>query len=531
MTTLIEDIILNDDDELFQTVQLSESLVNFDKFKLSDVIYNFSILIDIRITALELYYNFEGDNSIELVNKITGIYQFSGSKILENYLFKICEKSKISSFLKLECAKSLHNFNEGKEDNDPVHVSGYISINNVCKDNINFMYLATPCKIDAICLLMKSDIFKNECRNYFIDIINNVLIDCNFRYKTILSLEKKDIKNKDFYLKESCIEFLDRNTNLITYRILSAQYLLQNCNLNNEIKKLVENILLMFRNDETLTYNKRSEESETLIRYGSDENKIRARHIITVLGREGQTIIKTVFSNAQNVHVEEIEKSVLDILDKLNNIPLKNNNERDLTFEFIEKQINDIIEERKKTQSSPDQLNNFEKIKISLNRINLDRALYSKYNCSLVNILVKVYSYIITSDSKYILIERLLEELIEMSGTCSTGFASRIINTISGFENFSIRISFEDQISSNIFGRLNSKIRDIEDEDIKNNILEEMTTNSITEKSNFYTFFISVIPTIKEEMYQEFKDYMEDTEFDFYMIKAISLYQYGDKFL
>ena len=519
MTTLIEDIILNDDEQ-YDDLNKEMLLVNFDKNKLFDVIYNFSILIDIRITALELYYNFEGDNTIELINKITGIYQFSGSKNLEHFLFKICEKSKISSFLKLECAKSLHNFNEDRE-------YGYISINNVCKDNINFTYLATPCKIDAICLLMKSDIFKNECRTYFIDIINNVLIECNFRYKTILSLEKKDIKNKDFYLKESCIEFLDKNTNLTTHRILSAQYLLQNCDLNNDIKELVENILLMFGNDENLTYNERADASDTLLRFGSDENKIRARHIITVLGREGQTIIKTVFNNAQNVHVEEIEKSVLDILDKLNNIPIKYN----ITFEFVEKHINDIIEERKKTQSSPEKLNNYEKIKISLNRITLDRALYSKYNCSLVHILLQIYSYIITSDSKDILIERLLEELIEMSGTCSTGFASRIINTVSGFENFSIRISFEDQISSNIFGRLNAKIRDIEDEDLKNDILEEMTVSSITDRRNFYTFFISVIPTIKEEMYQEFKDYMEDTEFDFYMIKAISLYQYGDKFV
>ena len=45
--------------------------------------------------------------------------------------------------------------------------------------------------------------------------------------------------------------------------------------------------------------------------------------------------------------------------------------------------------------------------------------------------------------------KRMLEELEEMSATCSTGFASRLINVISGFGEFNIRISWEDQIIAN----------------------------------------------------------------------------------
>ena len=233
MTTLIDDIILNDDNINSEVLILD----GMDKNKLSEVIYNFLVRIDYRIKALELYYDSEKEDTIEIINKITGIYQFSGSKILESFLFHICEKSDISSFLKFECAKSLHSFDENKD-------YGYIAINNVCKD-INFEYLATPCKIDAVCLLMKSDVYKIECRNYFCSIINDSNIECNFRYKTILSLEKKTyIKNKDFYLKESCIEFLDKHTNLITHRILSAQYILQNIDLTEtlDIKEFVENL-------------------------------------------------------------------------------------------------------------------------------------------------------------------------------------------------------------------------------------------------------------------------------------------------
>jgi hypothetical protein len=60
--------------------------------------------------------------------------------------------------------------------------------------------------------------------------------------------------------------------------------------------------------------------------------------------------------------------------------------------------------------------------------------------------------------------KRLFEELEEMSGTCSSGFATRLINVISGFGQFNIRISYEDQIVANFTGRLNTEARKISEE-------------------------------------------------------------------
>jgi hypothetical protein len=105
-----------------------------------------------------------------------------------------------------------------------------------------------------------------------------------------------------------------------------------------------------------------------------------------------------------------------------------------------------------------------EKITVAMRRIFMDRALYSKFNNSLINILLKIYNYIqIQEDEsiKFQLYKRMLQELEEMSGTCSSGFASRLVNIISGFGNFNIRISFEDQIISNFSGRLNAFARTI----------------------------------------------------------------------
>ena len=63
------------------------------------------------------------------------------------------------------------------------------------------------------------------------------------------------------------------------------------------------------------------------------------------------------------------------------------------------------------------------------------------------------------------MLKRLLQELEDMSGTCSTGFISRLLNTISGFGDISISISFEDQLIANFTGRLNAYARRITESD------------------------------------------------------------------
>ena len=91
----------------------------------------------------------------------------------------------------------------------------------------------------------------------------------------------------------------------------------------------------------------------------------------------------------------------------------------------------------------------------------MDRALYSKYNCTLIAILLKVWTYLSSHESKDEMKKRLLEELNDMAGICSTGFAERLINVISGFGDFNFRISFEEQIVGNFSGRLTARAKNI----------------------------------------------------------------------
>ena len=157
--------------------------------------------------------------------------------------------------------------------------------------------------------------------------------------------------------------------------------------------------------------------------------------------------------------------------------------------------------------------------------------------------------------------KRLIEELVEMSGTCSSGFAGRLVNVISGFGDFNLRISFRDQIIANFTGRLNAKAKDIANplkidinrklyciKEISNleiptanhnylnalssfqeEVLEEMsiTANDYASRLNFLKFFRKNMLSIREELYIEFKPHITDCDFDLYFRAAISSYETG----
>ena len=214
---------------------------------------------------------------------------------------------------------------------------------------------------------------------------------------------------------------------------------------------------------------------------------------------------------------------------------------------------------------------------MSLNRIEMDRSLY--LNSTTSKILIKLYSYIQKNEHVEQLEKRLLEELEEMTGKCSSGFVSRLCNTLSGFGDLNIYVSFEDQIIACFVGRLNSYIHKISNKDspfyndklydmlnlylksisydrytvntpLKNiiddylkydreskinkaieyfqeQVLNEMTlnTNKFDDRKNFLLFFGTYLPNLRQELWEEFKDYMDEFIFDLTIRKAISTYE------
>ena len=638
MSTLLENISQVSSLNSKVTINGNESSDELLKY-----ILNFSLDNEVRIQALENYYSIVKEDTIELISRVTGMYQFSGTKIIQNFLYYIClHDINISVFLKLECSKSLLSFFEFEEeiekddDKDMIEIKtesnklitqrnsdrelmGYKALNCVCKKLSIEKDFPSPCKIEAICMLMGNDTYINESDLYFKEFINDDQIDCDYRYKSILSLEKKSqIKNSKFHIKNSCLEFLNNKKNKTMYRILSGQYLLQN--LKNDEHKLSEetieniyNILYSFSTDTELDYNLRADAADTLLTLGTEDYKIKAREIIMLLGQiEG--VVRNMYDNAQNVHTKEIEKSVGEILEYLLLYPTLLIEENPIDYNYVSNKIDNILKDELPNKEVPEDVESTEKclnckiklenrsnkycseqcmlmfdkhkkIRVSLNRIEMDRTLYSKYSSNLSNILVKLWSYVNNNDFKEAMIQRLIEELEDMSGTCSTGFLSRLINTLSGFGELSIRISFDDQIISNFTGRLNMYARKLTDsdsifrndnlkdvielyiysnkihmnypkvrsmkelineylkedkdnkiniilEDFEEQVLNEMMleTNKFNDRRHFLMFFRAYMLRIREELYEEFKDHVTDTEFDLCIRKAISSYE-GVNFL
>ena len=225
-----------------------ENEIIIDYNNLKSYIFDFSIENKLRIELFQYFcsINTENDN-MELLSRLIGIYHFSGLKILENFLFCLCTSENIPHILKFESAKSLLLFSETLEpilkndSDDEIKIktenntvikkinlqlleNGYKSLNIVFQNlNNNEAKLSTPYIIDTLCILIKSEKYNKECDIYFRNIINDNKIDCDYRYKNILSLEKKNIPSFKFFITNACLDFLKNNKNMIMYRILSSQ--------------------------------------------------------------------------------------------------------------------------------------------------------------------------------------------------------------------------------------------------------------------------------------------------------------------
>ena len=145
-----------------------------------DDIFDLSIEDHIRIKLLEEYYLKNKDNTIEIISQLGGMYQFSGTKLLEKYLYIIACNSSISNFLKVESVKSLLSFIEFEEDihdddeetfkqikiesnneiknrNNLRQNKAYEALDIVCNNLSNDAELSTPYKINVICMLMNNE--------------------------------------------------------------------------------------------------------------------------------------------------------------------------------------------------------------------------------------------------------------------------------------------------------------------------------------------------------------------------------------
>lgn len=513
-TTSLSDLLGKKD------TQIPEEKIYLDPENITKTIVDFSISEETRLEALNIYYkNFGRNDSIEIINRLSTMYQMSGTTILKKYLFSICTKSNIDPFLKSISAKGLYMFDE-KDD------TGYQAVDKVIPMMNNDSTIGTPYKIEFVKILMNSKNYRQNARDYFCQIISDQNIECDYRYKAILSLDK----NHAYFSKEACVEFVQDKKNETLYRILAGQNILQNYDDGKVVRNMVEKIMFFFAKDTSMPYNLRADATDVLLQLGSDDAKKEAEKIIMKLGQDNGSVI-TLYDNAQNVHTQEISESVNRALEFLHTFKILEVNGIPISVSYVEKQLKKLLK-KKKAEMKVKKGENFpleEKVKVTMNRILIDRALYSNYNCNLSHVLLRIWTYIVGNDHEQEMKERLLQEMEDMAGTCSSGYITRLVNTISGFGDFSMTISWRDQLISNLSGRLNARARKIEDPEEQGNVMSEMTvdTDDYENRKHFLKFLRKNLLSIREELWEEFKDHIDDTDFDLYFRFAVSQYETG----
>jgi hypothetical protein len=203
--------------------------------------------------------------------------------------------------------------------------------------------------------------------------------------------------------------------------------------------------------------------------------------------------------------------------------------ETDVDDNFLEisRKILDFIESDECKYSIGDA----EKIQKTCHRIDIDRSIFilnnpeydEKTEMTLKFALVAVWTYIEMNEYANAMKTRLLEELIDANDTCASGYLLRIVNSVSGFGVYNLTIDVADQFIASFKARFNKKIQ----ESLKSgDVLDDMTTgNDLLLKDVYRECFLENIELLRQEMYEEFNEYMTDADFDLYFRKALIIYE------
>lgn len=309
----------------------------------------------------------------------------------------------------------------------------------------------------------------------------------------------------------------------VMYRVVFAQNIIRKDDLedNSFIVECLEELLCIMLDDHT-SFEAQADICDFFL---NTENK----HITATYHSHAETKMRELFrenmvselsfyANRQNVHSESIETSSQEILEKLH----EKYGLRPTTLEKLQ-QWRIEMEQWDAYKSSPKQ----EKISLCMNRIFFDKRLYGSTKDTLATIFGLVWRHIHHSTHEHELKVRLLQEMTDASGQCSTGIAVRLVNTLSGYDDFMLKISPREAILTRVMHHMNNKIMEVEDPQLQESLLHEMTmpSSDYSRRQNFLEFFKKEIASIKEILFQEYCGVVTDTDFDLYLRQAILTYE------
>lgn len=503
----------------------NEILGNIDK---AVAIYNKlatdpALKVDQKLTVIESYLANIPEEAKDVVARYRdSLKYYKGKEFVDLSLLirKLAALQTLDSHERMVCAVCLYN--------NAVLENCYDAFSDIANDEqVKIEYRVDACRYLFGAEITSRQEAAQECLQ---GIINNDKYPSEYRYGVIASfITKKGINSMmntgkirvaydEGFVYGLQADFFNRVQNGIRERILSAQSLLGMECVDNDDKQEIMTKLLAIAKDEKQTENTRADAADVLLRLGTTEFVNEAKNVITDLGGHalatGSTLlqrIRTIYNDSQNAHNDSIAACVNTFLEKVLNDPVHTSGVIP-TFVDVYNEVTVLIRNRLTTAKDK-----YSALR-SLVRISIDTAVFTKYKVTNADVFVHVWICIKqhNPEEQFELEKRLLQELVESDDSCSTGHANRYVNVLSAYDA-DLRITWADQIKANIVGRLEARMRDLPNNDLKQSIALGALVNADKDDRNAYIQFITVtVDVLYVEMFKEFvgDGYITKQEFD-----------------
>lgn len=547
-----------------------------------------SLPLEERLDAFRTMHTINIDDTLSIIK---GMLKFGATSIITEYAYELCKSSHINTMQKLEIAMTMATYMDPITGKDDIRViqKGNDALGYILEHEYMNLYIlitidtimriisdANEVNRDVSKTLLKrivaDEISYSSNRRY--DIIRRLMNIAISNMKTCLAYYGVESKKLNTYREvrrlfinnvpeHLHLEVITHNSLIINLCIIFVEsYHYEELNMNaifaltfayinssEEAVHFIEILLIEISENPALSENIRTSAADVILNNATSlYTRERAQDIINVIAEENRIANnrrrqhenginnKTIYNFSQNVHKQSVSSSVeqaLDFLSTMDNIAASENIFSDIesTKEYIS-----LDEEYKY------------KIAKAFRHILSDSCVYSKHNFSMLDIFCKLWRYIETHEYRDELIKRMFEELYDMSNMCNTGYISRLVNIMSGFGDFSITISWEEQITSVFVQRFNKYIMNISEpggiphedyvnhivplfdnvdnilEEFKSRVLEEMTLSKCAKRVCYDIFCNIYIPVIEFELRKEYKSYISQKDFNRYMAAAKAQY-------